>query len=223
MVIRRFDRLFLPAFATCAVLGAALLFTRASGSGGQPPVCDAGGPYSGFLGLPLEFDGTGSSDPDGTIVDYVWDFGDGTTGTGPTPSHTYSQFVSYAALTVTDDTQMASTCSTRVDLSVDNMPPVCDAGGPYTGSVGQPVQLDGTRSVGIPPHVLVAYEWDFGDGVTGSGPSPTHTYTQAGAFTVVLTVTDDNGQASSCTTTTSVTTTAVAPTTWGKIKRGAPR
>ena len=38
----------------------------------------------------LNFDGSGSSDPDGTIVAYDWDFGDGTTGTGATPTHTYA-------------------------------------------------------------------------------------------------------------------------------------
>jgi len=223
MTMRKFDRLLLPALATFAILVAAVLLTRASGSGGQPPICDTGGPYSGYLGFPLEFDGTGSSDPDGAIVEYLWDFGDGTTGTGPTISHTYSQFVAYAALTVTDDTQIASTCSTQVSLAVDNMPPICDAGGPYVGSVGQAIQLDGTRSMGVPPHILVLYEWDFGDGATGGGPSPTHTYSQAGTFTITLTVTDDNALTSTCTTTASVTTTSVEPTTWGKLKHKAPR
>jgi PKD repeat protein len=221
--MRKFDRLLLPALTTLAILAAAVLFNRASGSGGQPPVCDTGGPYIGYLGLPIEFDGTASSDPDGAIVEYVWDFGDGTTGTGSTISHTYSQSVAYAALTVTDDTQMASTCSTSVELSVDNMPPVCDAGGPYAGSIGQAIQLDGTRSIGVPPHLLVLYEWDFGDGGTGNGPSPTHTYSQAGTFTITLTVTDDNAATSTCTSTAYVTTTAVEPTTWGKLKHKAPR
>ena len=221
--MRPFERILIPALAVLAILAVAVLLTRASGSGGQPPICDTGGPYSGYLGLPLKFDGSSSSDPDGTIVEYEWDFGDGTTGTGPTPSHTYSQFVAYAALTVTDDTQMASTCSTSVSLAVDNMPPICDAGGPYTGSVGQAIQLDGTGSSGVPPHVLVDYAWDFGDGATGNGPSPTHAYTQAGTFTITLTVTDENSLTSTCATTVSVTTTAVEPSTWGRIKEEAPR
>src|SRR4029450_9344040 len=139
--MRKFERLLLPGLTTLAILAAAVLLTRASGSGGQPPICDTGGPYSGYLGLPLEFDGTGSSDPDGTIVEYVWDFGDGTTGTGPTISHTYSQYVAHAALTVTDETQRASARSTPVALAVDNRPPICDAGGPYVGLVGQAIQL----------------------------------------------------------------------------------
>jgi len=41
------------------------------------PVADAGGAYSGTEGVAISFDGSGSSDPDGTIVSWLWDFGDG--------------------------------------------------------------------------------------------------------------------------------------------------
>ena len=101
-----------------AVLGLAILTTgfvsRPPGAVGQamvPPICDAGGPYSGYLGHPIEFDGTGSTDPDGAIVSYEWDFGDGSSGTGPTPSHNYTVCCDFTVtLTVTDDTQLSSTC-----------------------------------------------------------------------------------------------------------------
>jgi YD repeat-containing protein len=43
----------------------------------SPPGCDAGGPYAGVPGVAIVFDGTGSHDPDGVIVAYAWDFGDG--------------------------------------------------------------------------------------------------------------------------------------------------
>ena len=57
--------------------------------GNQSPVADANGPYSGTVNVPLTLDGTGSNDPDGTIVSYNWDFGDTNTGTGASPTHTY--------------------------------------------------------------------------------------------------------------------------------------
>jgi PKD repeat protein len=57
-------------------------------AGNQPPVADPNGPYNGTVGIPVVFDGTGSSDPDGTIVAWDWDFGDGNVGTGETPTHT---------------------------------------------------------------------------------------------------------------------------------------
>ena len=54
--------------------------------------------------LTVDFDASASNDPDGTIVDYAWDFGDGTSGTGVTASHTYTTAGSFmVTLTVTGD------------------------------------------------------------------------------------------------------------------------
>lgn len=79
-----------------------------------PPVCDAGGPYYGASGVPIRFDGTGSSAPEGTIVSYVWSFGDGATGTGPTPEHAYAIGGYYdVTLVVTDDRQATAACTTE--------------------------------------------------------------------------------------------------------------
>jgi len=69
-----------------------------------PPVAVAGGPYSGGAGLPITFDGSGSSDPDGDNMTFTWDFGDGQTQNGAIVSHTYAIASGYlATLTVTDD------------------------------------------------------------------------------------------------------------------------
>ena len=78
------------------------------GSGSGCPTAAPGGIYSGLVGVPLQFDGTGSFDPDGNPLTYAWDF-DATNGiqvdaTGPTPSHTFSAFGSYTVtLTVADN------------------------------------------------------------------------------------------------------------------------
>ena len=70
----------------------------------RAPTADAGGPYSGVAGVPLAFDGTASSDPDGDPLTYMWDFGDGGTGSGGKPNHTFMAGGSYpVTLTVTDN------------------------------------------------------------------------------------------------------------------------
>lgn len=70
----------------------------------DPPVADAGSNQSALVGETVNFDGSGSSDPDGTIVSYDWDFGDGNGGSGMTTTHDYATAGSYiATLTVTDD------------------------------------------------------------------------------------------------------------------------
>ena len=70
----------------------------------NPPVAVSGGPYSGGSGLPIQFNGTGSSDPDGNNLSYAWDFGDGGTGSGAMPTHAYTFAGTYiVSLTVSDD------------------------------------------------------------------------------------------------------------------------
>jgi len=184
---------------------AASCATSAVVTTGQPPICDTGGPYSGQVGTPIQFDGTGSHDPDGSIVLYTWDFGDGTGTTGPTPVHTYSGNPRdvLVRLTVRDDDWFSSTCTTLVTLNAAGYP-VCDAGGPYAGGIGTPIQFDGTGSYD-PDGTIVAYAWEFGDGATGTGPAPTHTYANAGAYSVQLSVVDNVGHVSTCQTGASVT------------------
>jgi hypothetical protein len=84
-----------------------------------PPVANANGPYTGYVYLPIPFDGTGSYDPDGNIVSYEWDFGDGTSGGGPKPSHIYMQAGTYTVtLTVTDNDGCESNPSDQTTADV---------------------------------------------------------------------------------------------------------
>ncbi len=84
---------------------------------GDPPVADANGPYIGHQDSPLTFDGSGSTDDYG-ITSYVWDFGDGNTGTGITPAHIYtSQGTFTVTLTVTDAAGQTSTSTTAAEIA----------------------------------------------------------------------------------------------------------
>jgi PKD repeat protein len=166
----------------------------------QPPVADASGPYSGVVGVGILFDGGGSTD-DGTIASYEWDFGDGFTGSGPNPTHAYAGAGAYTVtLVVTDDNGASDSDQTTADISpAANDPPIADAGGPYAGTVGQPVQFDGSGS--SDDGAIVSYAWDFGDGSVGTGATPTHAYSSAGTYVVTLMVMDDGGAAGTDATT----------------------
>ena len=73
------------------------------------PTANPGGPYSADVGEEIAFDGSGSSDSDGEIVEYLWDFGDGSTGGGVSPTHSYSEAGTYTiTLTVKDDSDASS-------------------------------------------------------------------------------------------------------------------
>ena len=70
----------------------------------QPPVAHLTGPTSGTVGASLSFDGSTSTDSDGTIASYAWDFGDTQSGTGASVAHTYANAGTYTVrLTVTDN------------------------------------------------------------------------------------------------------------------------
>jgi PKD repeat protein len=102
-------------------------------------------------------------------------------------------------LTVTDDTGETDTDVTTVPIGIGNLPPKADAGAPVTGSNDVAVSFDGTNSRDLNGSI-VKYTWDFGDGTTGDGPTPSHTYSTRGRYNVILTVTDDDGAADADTT-----------------------
>lgn len=86
-----------------------------------PPVAEAGGPYFGTINRPIHFDGSKSNDSDGTIIQYVWDFGDENTSTGISPTHAYTNPGIYTILlTVTDNDNLKDNDSTVVSITNDS-------------------------------------------------------------------------------------------------------
>ncbi|MBT8108476.1 MAG: PKD domain-containing protein [Gammaproteobacteria bacterium] len=179
-----------------------------------PPSADAGGPYSGVVGTAISFDGTASSDADGTIAAYAWDFGDGGVADGPTPTYSYSVDGTFTVtLTVTDNDGLTGidSATATINPAGGNTPPVASANGPYTGFAGESITFDGSGS-SDPDGSIVAYDWDFGDGTfaADAGPAPMHTFSATGQFTVTLTVTDDAGETDTAVTTADITERAAA-------------
>ncbi len=164
------------------------------------------------MGETLTFDGSDSSDNDGNIVSYAWDFGDGGTGDGVSATHSYGAADSYQVnLTVTDDDGLMDQATHTVQIEEPapiNQPPTAVISGPTSGLVGGTLTFDGSGSSDSDGSI-VDYAWDFGDGSTDTGVSANHIYEQAGTYQVTLTVTDDGGLTSE--TTHSVQTTEEPP------------
>ncbi len=88
----------------------------------SPPIADAGSDLTGQVSMPITLDGSGSHDTDGTIVSYVWDFGDGSSGSGETATHIYNAQGTYTAtLTVTDNNGLTGSDTALIKIgSVTN-------------------------------------------------------------------------------------------------------
>lgn len=134
----------------------------------------------------------------GEIVSWHWDFGDGNVSAEREPRHRYSQKgVFQVTLTVTD--KYGHVASATKTLTVVNIPPVADPGGPYEGVVYQEI-IFSAKGSHDPDGEIVEYFWDFGDGAVAKGETVAHAYLKPGTYEVCLTVVDDDGaEARDCT------------------------
>jgi PKD repeat protein len=105
-----------PTALSQSTIQAQYALRNGGGVGNQPPAASF---TWGATGLTASFNGSGSSDPDGSVTGYSWNFGDGSTGTGVSPSHTYAAAGTYTAqLTVTDNQGATGSTTRQVDVSV---------------------------------------------------------------------------------------------------------
>ena len=167
-----------------------------------PTAAVAISPNPASIGTTVNFNASGSSDPDGTIVNYEWDLdGNGSfeldTGTSSTTSRTYT---SGGARTIRvrvtdDDGAMAVDADT---LFVTNASPTASfTVSPNPAQVGATVTFDATAS-NDPDGTIAKYEWDLdGNGTyetdAGTSDTTTQSYTTPGTRTIRLRVTDDDG------------------------------
>lgn len=149
-------------------------------------------PSSPIATQPIQFEGSASSPEGHAIESYAWDFGDGSQGSGASTSHAYAHAGDYTVtLTVSDDEGDSAEISRPI--SVASASPHADFEASAVGAAGtRTLAFDGSAS-SDPDGTIKQWSWDFGDGIHGKGPSPTHTYAQPGNYTATLTVTDDAG------------------------------
>ncbi|HSJ74576.1 MAG TPA: PKD domain-containing protein, partial [Gemmatimonadales bacterium] len=170
-------------------------------------------PTSGSPPLTVQFDGSGSSDPNGKAITYAWNFGDPTSGSNTSslqkPTHTYLRAGTYTVtLTVTDASNRSTTATTQAVI-----PNVAPAVSPIAGATLLPGEGYATSgSFADPDPDSWTATVNYGEGGThalalsGSSFSIGHTYASAGDFTVTVTVSDDDGGAESSSATVHVLT-----------------
>lgn len=142
----------------------------------------------------FKFDGTSSSDPDGNIMKYLWDFGDGKTSTQPAPTHFYTRPGMYRVrLKVTDDTKEQNNEAITDLIVYVNAKPVAEAGKDQIAMPNQQIRFSGENSID-PDGKLISYRWEISDGTIKEGMEASHTFTRPGIYTVRLIVTDDSNQ-----------------------------
>jgi PKD repeat protein len=191
------------------------------------PVAIPGGPYAGFVNVPITFDGSGSYDSDDIgegIVSYDWSFGDGATGTGMTAKHTYTVAGTYiVSLTVIDGEGATNTNSTIATISGNAVLDLDIAAFKVTKSVsvGKPIAIQ--VSVENPGTVLgqalatvvgtrdgiQVYKWslnvyDYNGKGTTSFNFPTYVPTAKGTINWTVTIADVDPDPDLATATTTV-------------------
>jgi LPXTG-motif cell wall-anchored protein len=166
----------------------------------EHPIADlsAGEPYRGYTDEALWLDGSRSHDPDGFLITWAWDFGDGTTGTGERASHSYSHIGLYSVtLTVWDNQGASATDTTTVQILQSNRAPSTPLirgsrdGFTYLKQYYSIVSTD-------PDNDLLTYTIEWGDGTTNVSPAMSsdvsyliaHTWNSSGPYTIHVSVSD---------------------------------
>ena len=167
--------------------------------GNNPPVADFT-----FSCTDLSCDFTdASTDSDGSITDWEWDFGDGSSSTAQNPGHVFAAAGTYSVtLMVTDDQGDSDSITKDVSVSEPggNAPPAAS----FTSACTL-LSCDFTDTSTDSDGTIVSWDWDFGDGNTSTEQNPSHTYAAASTYTVSLAVTDNEGDSDTATEEVTVT------------------
>ena len=173
---------------------------RATGTIGsqqnQPPEVSATvTTFEAAVGEEITFDASASTDSDGSIVSYIWDFGDGNQSAQAVATHAYSSPGTYTAVvTVTDDDGASSSASGDITVTgTANQPPLAVINTSTTSAdVNEAITFDASQSTDADGSILT-YLWNFGNGVEDVNQVASHSYAAPGSYAVTLTVTDDDG------------------------------
>lgn len=163
---------------------------------------------TGTAPFTVTLSGATSTDPDGEIDTYTWDFGDGGSGSGKTVPHTYAAVGTYTiVLTVADNWGATDQAAKTVYVTAPTPagPTASFTVSPASGTSPVTVTVDASAST-YPGGTITAYEWTFGDGGTSFGVVTSHTYFSGSSqtYTITLLVRASDGKTGTASKTVSV-------------------
>jgi PKD repeat protein len=161
-----------------------------------PTACFNAAPVEGYAPLTVNFDAGCSTDSDGTITAYNWNFGDQSFSSGITRTHTFTAIGQYiTTLTVQDNDGLTDTAARTI--SVQNPLIACFTADILSGFVPFTVTFDASCSRSLTGVRIVSYDWDFGNGTTAEGLTSSFIVTEEGDKVITLEVSDEEGNTQS--------------------------
>lgn len=134
------------------------------------------------------FSSARSYDPDGDSFTTAWDFGDGNSSREANPVYAYQQPGQYKVRLTLDDGFVEEPVTEEIPVLVEASPQAQIAEIPAQVCANTPVRFDGGGST-APNGIIESYSWTFGDGSQAAGATPTHLFSEAGTYEIMLTVT----------------------------------
>jgi len=148
-------------------------------------------PSLAFRDTVLRYDASRSNDPDGSISNYHWKFGDGKQDRGKVVTHKYGRTGDFnVRLTVTDNRGAFTEVERFMNVAASKPPFALFSMNPTTGDLNTLFHFDASASRD-PDGKITQYNWGFGDGQTGHGVIVEHKFARGGDIPVTLTVLDD--------------------------------
>ncbi len=191
------------------VLTAFATMTANVSATGEPPIAEAGGPYTGEECNSMLLDASGSNDPEGDPLTYRWNIGGSWYDNANNPFLEWTWLDDYSGIVTVEVSDGDLTALDTAEVTVLNVPPVIlNVTGPTEVDVGTEMSLLVNFFDGLPdPRGMIAsldtytatFSWgdgsstEFSLGVNEFDFSGNHAYTEAGVYQIIITIVDDNG------------------------------